>query len=398
MNIVIILLFLFLGVSCQKESKNNQIVSIIDLSEVEYTEEPQPLSDFVERIEYIKLSEEPLIHDAALINMAIDMDDNLYISGPNYLYKYTESGVYVKNLIRIGQGPDEIAMYIGAIFNMERNFILIDSYGKDYPKIDLDGKQIGIVKRPSYPQRRIYDYWKDYEIYKIQHPDNNGKINFDGEFFFNIMDIRTDSTIYRMRNHFSYIEGKLGSRAYNESYPAYRGPLNDSVYWIKPLFIDTIFCTTNWMDVHPLYIIKQNSDAADYEWLIKVDAGIENVSKSELFNKNRLQHVWALENGILYSYIEEIRPDEEKIGYGYCPVNGKGKYFSKLFKNDIDKYCPSLNFRFVMQNCSMIYRNGYIYIPVNAYKFFEEGAKPPFSDLTEDSNPVIVKLKLKRYE
>ena len=41
-------------------------------------------------------------------------------------------------------------------------------------------------------------------------------------------------------------------------------------------------------------------------------------------------------------------------------------------------------------------KNGYIHIPVNAYEFFEEGAKPPFPDLTEDSNPVIVKLKLKK--
>ena len=380
----------------EESSPKNKQVFTIDLSEVEYTEEPQPLSDFVESIEYIKLSEEPLIHDAALVDMAIDRDDNFYISGPNYLFKYTGSGTFIKSLIRIGQGPNEVAMYIGAIFNMERDFILIDSYGRDYPKISLDGEQIGIVKRPSYPQRQVYAYWKDYEMYKIQHPEHNGKINHDGEFFFNIMDIRTDSTIYRMRNHNSNIEGKLGSRAYNESYPIYRGPLNDSVYWIKPLFIDTIYCTTNWTDVQPLYIIKQHNDAADYEWLIKVDAGIENVSKSELFNKDRLEHVWALESGILYSYIEEIRPDGEKIGYGYCPANGKGKYYSKLFKNDIDDYCPSLNFRFIMQNCSMVCKNGYIYIPVNAHKFFEEGAKPPFPDLTEDSNPVIVRLKLKK--
>ena len=79
-------------------------------------------------------------------------------------------------------------------------------------------------------------------------------------------------------------------------------------------------------------------------------------------------------------------------------ANGKGKYASPLFKNDVDEYCPSLNFRFIMQNCSMVCKNGYIYIPVNAFKFFEEGAKPPFPDLTEDSNPVIVKLKLKKKE
>ena len=40
-------------------------------------------------------------------------------------------------------------------------------------------------------------------------------------------------------------------------------------------------------------------------------------------------------------------------------------------------------------------KDGYLYLLVDAFKFFEEGARPPFADLTEDSNPVLVKLKLK---
>jgi hypothetical protein len=32
---------------------------------------------------------------------------------------------------------------------------------------------------------------------------------------------------------------------------------------------------------------------------------------------------------------------------------------------------------------------------VDAFKFFDEGGKPPFKELTEDSNPVVVKIKLK---
>ena len=396
MKYIFLLFLAFINISCQNQSIENNTISIIDLTEIEYSSTPQPLSDFVESIEYIKLSEEPLVQDAALIDIAVDKDENLYLSGPDDLFKYTPNGLFIKNLIKIGQGPGEIPMYLGAIFNMDRDFMLINAHGKDYyPKISLDGEEIGRVEKPIYPERRIYACWKDYEIYKISHPDKNRYINHDGEFFFDVMDIRTDSTIYRMKNHHSHIMGKIGSRPYPNSYPTYRGPLNDSAYWVKPLFVDTVYSTTNWTDIRPLYIIKQHSDAADYEWLIKVDAGIENVTKSELFNKDRLEHVWALENGILYSYIFEIRPNEEKIGYGYCHVNAKGKYASKLFKNDIDGYCPSLNFRFIMQNCSMVCKNGYIYIPVNAFEFFEEGAKPPFPDLTEDSNPVIVKLKLK---
>ena len=38
----------------------------------------------------------------------------------------------------------------------------------------------------------------------------------------------------------------------------------------------------------------------------------------------------------------------------------------------------------------------YLYLLINAFEFFNEGCNPPFPDLTEESNPVVVKLKLKR--
>jgi hypothetical protein len=41
-------------------------------------------------------------------------------------------------------------------------------------------------------------------------------------------------------------------------------------------------------------------------------------------------------------------------------------------------------------------KDGYLYMLVDAFKFFEDGAKPPFPELAEDSNPVLVKLRLKK--
>ncbi len=67
----------------------------------------------------------------------------------------------------------------------------------------------------------------------------------------------------------------------------------------------------------------------------------------------------------------------------------------KVFKNDVDGYCPSLDMWQAMGYKILYPRNGYLYLLVDAFKFFEEGAKSPFADLTEDSNPVLVKLKLK---
>ena len=68
-NTFFLILFLFL-LSCQNSSKDkHNEYSIIDLTEMEYSESPQLLSDFVESIEYIKLSEDPLVTDARRINL-----------------------------------------------------------------------------------------------------------------------------------------------------------------------------------------------------------------------------------------------------------------------------------------------------------------------------------------
>ena len=66
------ILFFLLAASCQEKGSKPDTIQqeykphIIDLSEAEYSEEPQLLSDFVESIEYIKFSEEPLIPDLVL--------------------------------------------------------------------------------------------------------------------------------------------------------------------------------------------------------------------------------------------------------------------------------------------------------------------------------------------
>ena len=403
-NTFFLILFLFL-LSCQNSSKDkHNEYSIIDLTEVEYSESPQLLSDFVESIEYIKLSEDPLLTDARKINLFEDKKGNFYLDVPGGLFKYASDGSFIKNLIRIGQGPNEINHKINAIFSLEQEFILIDDNGKSYyQKISLDGDFLDrisssiIVDGKHLGKRNIYDYWKNFELYKwsSKHglPNQGEYINRDSLYFFYIKDLNTDSDIYKMKNHHFHIKGKIDGNWYqNYSYPTYRGELNDSTCWVKPLFVDTVYCTTNWTDVRPLYVIQKGSSTSDYEWEIKLFAGDRNVSRSELTNKDRLIDVLALENGILFTYFVE----SGKLGAGFCPANGKAETFSKLFKNDVDEFCPPLNMERRIANRNFFQKEGYIYTLVNAFEFFEEGAKPPFSDLTEESNPVIVKLKLKK--
>lgn len=398
------ILFFLLAASCQEKGSKPDTIQqeykphIIDLSEAEYSEEPQLLSDFVESIGYIKFSEEPLIPDLVFTYPVEDNEGNLYLDSSNGIHKYTPSGQYVKSLFKKGQGPGELASKIGrSIFNIEKNYVLVTDYGKmDYQKFSLNGDFLGTEPyQLETVSKAIFAFWKNTELYSyIRNPpyEQHSKVNPDSLYFFTVRNLDTDSVIFRLKNHHFDIKGEvIGPRIAIQAAPAYRGIISDSLLWVKPVHVDTVFCTTNWKDLRPFYIIKQSPDAADYEWFTICWAGVNNYSTSELLNKKQLSDVWALKNGLLYAYFQ----GEEKSGHGFCPADGKAKTYSKLFKNDVDKYCPSIDFSIPMNISSLFCKNGYLYMLVDAFKFFEEGAKPPFPDLKEDSNPVLVKLKLK---
>ena len=121
------ILLSILVASCQQKRQESEVSLhkpyTIDLSEVEYSEEPQLLSDFVESIEYIKFSEEPLVPDMTCV--IEDNKGNIYLDTPNDIYKYTPTGVYVKSLIKKGQGPGEVAHKLsGSVFNIDGDYVL----------------------------------------------------------------------------------------------------------------------------------------------------------------------------------------------------------------------------------------------------------------------------------
>lgn len=116
--------------SCKNKANSASTVTVdetitlspqkIDLTDVEYSETPQLLSDFVDSIEYIRLSDQPLIPDTRKVRLSEDVQGNLYLDF-NEIYKYTPRGKYLKSLFKQGQGPGEIyAKYIPGIYNIIR--------------------------------------------------------------------------------------------------------------------------------------------------------------------------------------------------------------------------------------------------------------------------------------
>ncbi len=166
------------------------------------------------------------------------------------------------------------------------------------------------------------------------------------------------------------------------------GEINRNLFWIRPNYVDTVYSTSDWTDVRPYYIIQRNNRAADYAWSVRMKVG--DITREDA-EREQLCNVYALKSGLLFNYL--FNPKQQ--GAGFCPANGKSKTISRLFKNDIDSYCPSIDLWQAIAYKTLYQKEDYLYLLIDAFKFFEEGAKSPFPDLTEESNPVLVKLKLK---
>lgn len=86
------------------------------------------------------------------------------------------------------------------------------------------------------------------------------------------------------------------------------------------------------------------------------------------------------------------------LNYGIGVVDPSGKasdWYDKPIVNDLDDYLVSIDFLNKFYHGAFTVNNGNLYFTVNACLFFEEDSNSPFPSLTEDSNPVIVKIKLK---
>ena len=91
--------------------------------------------------------------------------------------------------------------------------------------------------------------------------------------------------------------------------------------------------------------------------------------------------------GLLYTVNEEL---------GLFDSLGRSEgYTNKPVENDLDNYLKFIDLAKIIDLGAFSIYKGHMYFLVNSFSFFEDGSSSPFPNLTEDSNPVVVKLKLK---
>ena len=394
-----------------KRVESPQLPYTIDLSEVEFSHEPQCLSEFADSIEYIMLSDDVLLPDMFHLHWLLDKENNIYIEHGN-IEKFTPDGKHIKSLLRFGQGPGEISVKLSveeAAYNFEENYVYVLDHGKwNYFKFTLDGEYVGKIGKMDslyhfrnyiaiLNNREIfhYDSLTEYLYYRDK-ISTDGRANPDGPYLFYVENVQTDSIEYKKPNGLFHIKPDTPKRgqAINGGWPMNYGYVDNDL-WLRHYHQDTIYRTKDAITFEPWYVIKPHPQMADYEFQVRVV--VVDVTMSEYNSKHYLGNVIATDAGVFYRY--SVGSDwENKSGFGFCPKNGKAKtYSNKGFKNDLDEYLPPLELSHSIFNGKKGFqKDGYLYVLVDAFKFFEEGAKPPFPELMEDSNPVLVKLRLKK--
>lgn len=114
---------LFLSCTSTQKQETTEGYSIIDLTEVEYSDVPPKLSEFADSISYIRLDEEPLISDVWDAGIIVT-DDAMFVDCKQ-IYKYTLDGKFLLSLYMKGNGPGEADKYPFArgAYNFERKYV-----------------------------------------------------------------------------------------------------------------------------------------------------------------------------------------------------------------------------------------------------------------------------------
>ena len=397
-NYFIIILFSLWGCNSIMKEKYEDIVNpldpiFIDATSLNETDVPLTLSQFAESISYIPLSENPLIGDISYTKVVI-AEDSIYLDCDN-IYKYAPDGKFIKKLFVEGQGPGEALKYsiTPAIFNIKEKYVTF-SYKSIYDvSYSFDGVFLGKSNyyNAATDRKVLEKYFSDYYLYSISNvitSDSKSK-NSLGAHLFHVKDLYKDSIIYSYPNPAADYNPQNSKRGRIELHnPDMNFITIDSVLWFKHRILDTIFSTQDFITILPRYIFKTDNTYFNIHEYIDFKNGVVDINRVKV--SKTIEGILPLPNGNL---LFTIKGGKISFGDSSGIVNG---CTMKLVKNDLDEYLKEIDIASIIDNRNFHIYNNHLYILIDAFKFFEEGCKPPFKELYEDSNPIVLKIKLKK--
>ena len=320
------------------------------------------------------------------------IEDTIYIDYDN-IFKYTPDGFFLKQLFHEGPGPKEAKKYKGihAVFNKTGRYVVFSNANKGiyYSRYSFDGDflpETDIMTSP-HEMKHILAYFGNYEIYYYEYYINSSDIvnNLIGPNIYYVMNLKDSSIVYQYPSPIA--ENKIPIKNARIKLMHDKQIIQtDTVLWFGHYAIDTLFSTTDFRIIRPRYIFKTNRTFMNFREYANMISGDFDMSRAQSV-KIITSSVPLPDGSLLYTI-------NNKLGYA-DNAGTASDYSDKPIINDIDNHLKTVELSKILDHRSFyIYKNN-LYILVEAFRFFEEDCTPPFDDLTEESNPVLLKIKLK---
>lgn len=393
---VYIFVLVFCGVYSGCSSPNKPIIDScekshsIDLSAVKYENTSAKLSDFVEEISYIPLSDKKLLKDI----VQLYMDDNQFFIRCNNdpsVYIFSNEGNYIKPLFVVGNGPGETVCNSVFSCNEEKRFVSFNSFNSIY-YYTYAGEFINKEKSTVNDRyKKVIGYQDSISFYQLSNvPPQKGELcNPNGDYLLYGENVNNNKVVYRYDNYGKNEKAEYrGVIAELESSDFVTGKLKGN-FWFKHLYTDTLFVFDRESSGFiPEYIFNLGDNPWDYKTFVHLYY-LDKEYITSYKSKTLLKEMFLGENYLIYKM---NKGEDEGVGV-YSFVDNKNLCFTNRYINDLDGYLNSIDLNSILSNgfCD----GKYLYLPVSSYLFFEDDSTPFSSKLTAESNPVILKMKLK---
>lgn len=403
-----LILLTFAIVSCTNSEKpahaRLDFPKTVNLNLSEAIEDSMNLSEIAYKVEYIPLQATDSSFMGYFWNYAITKD-YFFIINELSILTFDKEGKYLNSLFRTGSGPGEANAYCIAVDEDGEKVFVYDHIFDNIKIYDFHGKYIRTIKKSVRPPGS----WG----YSIGFFNNNLLVQTAQrplvKYLYSCFDLANDSIRILCKNYRSYNKSHEGKRPYSPY--DYHYQITDSTILYKESYSDTILAVNKKFNQTPRYIINLGNRKLDwYTWrecAFNLAGGPPNGYKVQSFVETET---------FLFLVLQSFKEPQM-----FAVFNKKAES-TRIFKNrDVD---PSYNQVYLKNNLDnllpfppmnkdgyLFYYEGCLYSVIEAndfarvYKSASSGIRsssrylknmvPVFENITEFSNPVIMKVYLK---
>lgn len=401
-------LLIFAFVSCTNNDKQvNEKIDFpktVNLNLSEAIDDSMNLSEIAYKVEYIPLQ----VTDSSLMdyfwNFAITKDYFFIINELSVL-TFDNNGKFLNSLFRTGSGPGEANAYCIAVDEEGEEVFVYDHIIGNIKIYDFHGNYIRTIKKSVRPPGS----WG----YSIGFFNNNLLVQTTQrphvKYLYSCFDLADDSIRIICKNYRSYNKSQEGKTPYSPY--DYHYQITDSTILYKETYSDTIFAVNKKFTQAPRYIINLGNQKLDWEtWRecsFNLAGGPPNGYKVQSFVETETFLLLVLQ-----SFKEpQMFAAFNKVTNSIKIFKNKDQNLSDsqvYLKNNLDNLIP---FPPMNKEGYLFYYNGCLYSVIEANDFarafksassgikssskYLKGMAPVLSNITEFSNPIIMKVFLK---